>query len=224
MRDEQEATQRPGHTRSRGDDPRIERSRALILDAATQLLTEGGPTAVTIDAVTARSGVARSTVYRHFSTSTEVLAAAFERALPAQPPPQGTDRRERLLALVTQQAELIERGLLSPVTVLVWLATLGRDVLAEPAGQAGEPDGPHARALRRSIRDYYRHPFEQVLRDQFDPSETVTDEQIDLAGAQLVGPLLYNALVLRGQNTEALCARVVDDFLATRSSTGTRPA
>lgn len=210
--------------RSRGNprdrDPRIERSRALILDAATRLLTEGGPMAVTIEAVTARSGVARSTLYRHFTTSTEVLAAAFERSLPAQPPPRGGTQRERLLALVTQQAELVERALLSPVTVLVWLATLGRDVVARPAQQAAEPDGPHARALRQSIRDYYRHPFEEVLRDQFDQSEAVTDEQIDLATAQLVGPLIYNALVLRRPNTEQLCARVVDDFLASASARG----
>lgn len=58
-------------------DPRIERTRNAVLDAATALLVEGGPTALTMDAVVARSGVAKSTLYRHWANRDELVAAAF---------------------------------------------------------------------------------------------------------------------------------------------------
>ena len=48
-------------------DPRPARSRARLLDAATALLRSGGPSAVTVDAVTRGANVARATLYRHFS-------------------------------------------------------------------------------------------------------------------------------------------------------------
>ena len=47
-------------------DPRVARSRTAVLDAATHLLVTGGPAAVTVDAVVAESGVAKSTIYRHW--------------------------------------------------------------------------------------------------------------------------------------------------------------
>ena len=66
-------------------DPRRLRSRTRLLDAATKLLSAGGIEAVTIDAVTKASKVARTTLYRHFSSSSQLLAATFERLLPAGP-------------------------------------------------------------------------------------------------------------------------------------------
>lgn len=47
---------------------RVERTHTAVMEAATALLLEGGPTAITIDGVVARSGVAKSTVYRHWTT------------------------------------------------------------------------------------------------------------------------------------------------------------
>jgi crotonobetainyl-CoA:carnitine CoA-transferase CaiB-like acyl-CoA transferase len=60
-------------------DPRIERTQAAVRRAATDLLVEGGPAAVTVDAVVARSGVAKSTIYRHWKTRDDLLiVAVFE--------------------------------------------------------------------------------------------------------------------------------------------------
>ncbi len=92
-------------------DPRRARSRARLLDAATSLLSTGGIEAVTIDAVTKVSKVARTTLYRHFTDSTQLLAAAFERLLPpvTAPPASGTIR-EQLIELLDRQAKLIEEA------------------------------------------------------------------------------------------------------------------
>ena len=50
----------------RAIDPRIERSRSIILEASLQELGEVGYGAFTIESVAARAGVGKSTIYRHW--------------------------------------------------------------------------------------------------------------------------------------------------------------
>lgn len=73
-------------------DPRIARSRAGVLQAATELLVEGGTRAVTVDAVAERSGVAKSTMYRHFPSRTDLLVEVLRHNMPTAHPdvPSGT--------------------------------------------------------------------------------------------------------------------------------------
>src|ERR1700735_5442980 len=59
-------------------DPRIERSRAVIIEAAVAELAEVGYGGVTIEAVAARAGVGKSTIYRHWRNRLELIADAFE--------------------------------------------------------------------------------------------------------------------------------------------------
>lgn len=59
-------------------DPRVVLTRHLVIDAAADLLTTEGFANLTIDAVAARSGVARSTIYRHWPDRVELLTAVFE--------------------------------------------------------------------------------------------------------------------------------------------------
>jgi len=68
-------------------DPRVARSRAAVISAATELLVEGGPSAVTIDAIVARSGVAKSTIYRHWGSRDDVLLDVMEVCAPDLAPP-----------------------------------------------------------------------------------------------------------------------------------------
>ena len=82
-------------------DPRPARSRARLLEAATALLRTGGPSAVTVDAVTRGANVARATLYRHFPSGNELLAAAFSGLIPPAPmPSEGGTLRDRLIAVV----------------------------------------------------------------------------------------------------------------------------
>ena len=64
--------------RDRDCDPRVARSRAAVISAATELLVDAGPNAVTIDAIVARSGVAKSTIYRHWASRDDVLLDVME--------------------------------------------------------------------------------------------------------------------------------------------------
>lgn len=55
-------------------------ARERILDAASELFYREGYHAVGIDTIVERSGVAKMTLYRHFSSKDELIAAYLERA------------------------------------------------------------------------------------------------------------------------------------------------
>jgi AcrR family transcriptional regulator len=62
-------------------DPRIERTRAHVLGYARDLLSEGGPNAVTYMELAARARVTRQTLYRHWPTREAIFVdLARERA------------------------------------------------------------------------------------------------------------------------------------------------
>src|SRR3954451_5709300 len=68
-------------------DARINRTRTAVMEAATELLLEGGPSAITMDGVVARSGVAKSTIYRHWPTRDALVIDVFGHIAPNFPQP-----------------------------------------------------------------------------------------------------------------------------------------
>lgn len=76
--------------------------RDRVREAARALADEGGYAAVTMDAVAARSGVARATIYRYFASKDHLLAevaVAWGAVLAAElraDPPRGASRAERV--------------------------------------------------------------------------------------------------------------------------------
>src|ERR1700724_693047 len=59
-------------------DPRVERSRQVILQAALDELGEAGYGAFTIESVDSRAGVGKSTIYRHWPDKLALIADVFE--------------------------------------------------------------------------------------------------------------------------------------------------
>src|SRR5918997_1811219 len=168
-------------------DPRPARSRARLLDAATALLRSGGPSAGTIDAVTRSANVARATLYRHFPSANDLVAAAFMRLIqpPPMPPAQGS-LRERLLAVVVAWAESISEAP-TTLTAMAWLS-LGPDIGRLPASGQLEAGSPELRSLRERIAEQYSAPFDVI----FDSPQVAAElEPVDrtMAFALLIGPL-----------------------------------
>ncbi len=64
-------------TKQRRDDPRMARTRARAFEATLELAAESGLHACTFDAVSERSGIARSTLYRHWSNPSELVTQAI---------------------------------------------------------------------------------------------------------------------------------------------------
>ena len=190
-------------------DPRWLRSRTRLLDAAVDLLRTGGIEAVTIDAVTKASKVARTTLYRHFGCSSDLLAATLERLLPpVTPPPSTGSLRDRLVELVCRQATLYEEAPVHPTT-LAWIALRSPDNGADDA-----PDWQRCKStLQTRVVEHYRQPFEAILRSP-DAHAQLDEFDLELAVCQLVGPLLFAWMIGLRVVDHRDCARVVDDFLA----------
>lgn len=191
-------------------DPRRIRSRNRLLDAAAHLLTTGGIEAVTIEAVTKASKVARTTLYRHFNSSSHLLAATFERLLPqVEPlPPSAESLRDRLAALLTRQSRLFGEAPLH-LTTLAWAA------LGPAATQDSSADRNDMVTLRTRLVEQYRKPFADLLQSE-EARDTMPGLDVDLAICQLVGPLVFARLTGLHSMGVSDCARIVDDLLTAR--------
>ncbi|WP_293001107.1 TetR/AcrR family transcriptional regulator [Mycobacterium sp.] len=173
-------------------DPRPARSRARLLEAATALLRAGGPSAVTVDAVTRGANVARATLYRHFPSGNDLLAAAFSGLIPAAPIPSAEGMlRDRLIALVTDFAQTIgDRP--SMVMAMSWLS-LGRDLDQLPeSDRRRTADSPAVSTLRERIAQQYAAPFDAIF-DSPDAAE-LGDIDRTRAIALLIGPAVLGRL------------------------------
>jgi AcrR family transcriptional regulator len=196
-------------------DPRPARSRARLLDAATALLRSGGPSAVTVDAVTRASSVARATLYRHFPSGNDLLAAAFHALIPPTPVPtdEGT-LRDRLIAAVNGFAEMIVEAPIS-LAAMSWLA-LGGDLEQMRWGK-DKNESAEVQTLRERVAEQYAAPFDALFGS---PEAIAALGEIDRtrAVALLVGPIVLGKLsTLPNFDYRELAELSVDGFLATHA-------
>ena len=199
-------------------DPRPARSRARLLDAATALLRSGGPNAVTVDAVTRSANVARATLYRHFSSANDLLAAAFASLLqPAPMPPHQGALRDQLIAVVVGWAESIAE-VPTTITAMTWLAS-GPDAGSYSAVR--QPDSDAVGTLRTKIIQMYAAPFDAIFDSPQAAAELREVDRIQ-AIALLIGPLILGRLSTLADFDYRRCAETaVDGFLAIHAKPAT---
>ena len=191
-------------------DPRPARSRARLLDAATALLRSGGPSAVTIDAVTRSANVARATLYRHFASANDLLAASFMSLIPPPPmPPDEGSLRERLIAIVAKWAESIAE-VPTMLTAMAWLS-LGPDIGQLP--DRHEVGSPQMRSLRERLAEQYSAPFDAIF-DSPQAAAELNPVDRSVAFALLIGPLAFGRIsTLADFDYQAVAVAAVDGFL-----------
>lgn len=90
---------------------RSERARQAVLEAADGLLVEKGFAGVTIEGIASSAGVAKQTIYRWWSTKTDILLDAFlQDATEALTPPDHGDLAADLGAHLHQLALFLTRS------------------------------------------------------------------------------------------------------------------
>jgi AcrR family transcriptional regulator len=203
-------------------DPRPARSKARLLEAAAALLSTGGPSAVTVDAVIRAAHVARATLYRHFPSGNDLLAAAFNSLIPASPtPPAEGSLRDRLVAVVLAQAESIAEAP-AVMTAMSWLA-LGRDLDEMPEPRRTDAGDSAITTLRERIAQQYAAPFDVI----FDSPQAAELGEVDRsrAIALLIGPLVLGRLstLPNFDYRECACA-AVDGFLHVQRAQSRMPS
>lgn len=201
-------------------DPRPARSRARLLEAATALLRAGGPSAVTVDAVIRASNVARATLYRHFPSGNDLLAAAFHALIPPAPlPPEEGTLRDRLIAALDGFAVLIAEAPIS-LAATSWLALGGG--LDPSWWSKGDRDteSDAVRTLRERVAEQYAEPFDAIF-DSPDAVAAFGDVDRMQAVALLAGPILLGKLsTLTDFDYRTVARMAVDGFLATHQTSG----
>src|SRR6478735_4501438 len=118
-------SQAPSPSRGRPRDPR---TRAAILTAARALLERGGLTAVTIEAIAAKAGVSRPTIYRYWPNAPAVAMAAF---LDASGEPAAAKASRSSLAALRAQLHAVADAFAAPA---------GRSVAAMVAAAQSETE------------------------------------------------------------------------------------
>jgi TetR/AcrR family transcriptional regulator of autoinduction and epiphytic fitness len=92
--------------RDRRIDPRIEQTQRLVKAATLELIAEVGFEGTTIESISERSGVSRSTIYRHWPNPSDLYLQAFDPSEDEQEPPELTgDLRADLRAFVHHVAD-----------------------------------------------------------------------------------------------------------------------
>lgn len=181
-------------------DPRVARSRAKILDAATQLLVESGARGVTVDAVAARSGVSKATLYRHWDSRDALLVDVLRYNLPELP---GVDLSAGFEAAFAAVVTALGEQACDPE----WQRIL-------PALFALKHQTAEIEKLAEAEREEQEEILETVLQLGIDEGRLPPDLEIDLVVHQLVGPVLFAAMVEGGDLPRRVAAAVSDDFLA----------
>ena len=180
-------------------DPRVLRSRAAVLGATLELLVEKGIAATTIEAVSERSGVAKTTIYRQWEDQPALVHDAFATTLVEPPDPDTGTLRGDLVALLTGLAGALTRG---PAAALM-------PALIE----AAERDPAFAELHRREAEQRHRvvrGVIERGISRGELPAGTETDDVLDL----LTGPLFHRRWVSGGVLDGGFAALVVDVVLA----------
>jgi TetR/AcrR family transcriptional regulator, regulator of autoinduction and epiphytic fitness len=184
-------------------DPRVSRSRAAVLRAATDLLVEGGPNAVTVDSIVQRSGVAKSTIYRHWDSRDDILVSVIESCAPAIPMP---DADADIVPAMRDVVQAMADALNDPEWARVLPALLMlKNHESGIAAMNDRLEHEQELALTSLLR---RGAAEGVLRADLDAQEAV---------AMLVGPLLFAHLTESVKIDRAFVDRAVDNFLAAYS-------
>jgi AcrR family transcriptional regulator len=93
--------------RSLAEDPRVERSRRVILQATLEEFAEVGYAGMTIESVARRAGVGKATIYRHWAGKLDLVGDALETLRRPVAPPEEGPARERIVTLLEALAEVV---------------------------------------------------------------------------------------------------------------------
>ena len=156
------------------------RSEDAILRAALDLLAEEGFAGLTVDAVAARAGVGKATIYRHWGSRARLVHDAAQCLHEHEEPPDTGDLRADLEIMLGRLAEFLA----SPDTGRVLASLLDA---AERDAELASLREEHTRQKRAVVR----HAFERAAAR----GELADDIDLDAVVDLTVGPLFYRRLM-----------------------------
>lgn len=179
-------------------DERVRRSRATVLQATTELLFERGLSGTSVDEISRRSGVAKTTIYRHWSTRTDLLREACSTiGTPLETPDTGSFETD-VTALLTDLTHLLRSAR--------WTSVLPSVI------DAAERDPDIAKMYSR-LQEGYSTPLRTVIERAINQGEIPKTTDPALWIAALTGPLFYRRWFSREPLTEAFAKQVIQQVI-----------
>jgi AcrR family transcriptional regulator len=179
--------------------PRSEQAEQAIIDAALELFGERGVEGVCVEAVAARAGVGKATIYRRWSSKEELLMAALGSMKSPMLDPATGNVRDDLIALLS-----------------ILVRDVGDPRFARQFAMLHGEGEAYPRILARyteTVTEPRRQVIRAVLRRGVARGELRADLDVDVAMLALTG-----AVMARGKHdptavSPGFAAHVVDELL-----------
>jgi AcrR family transcriptional regulator len=176
-------------------DERVRRSKEKVLAATNELLSEAGFGGVSVDAVSKRSGVAKTTIYRHWPSRTALLLEACSRLGSRPETPDTGGLRGDLTALAMYLAHQLRSAR--------WATVLPSVI------DAAERDPDIAR-LQSRLHTGFLAPFRSVVERAQERGDLPRSQDPSEVIAAIVGPLFFRRWFSREALDEEFVSRVVE--------------
>jgi AcrR family transcriptional regulator len=179
-------------------DPRIERSRRVILEAVLDELGEVGYGALTIEGVAHRAGVGKATIYRHWPGKLALVEDAFRTLKASVVIPEEGTIRDRVLRTLEQIAALVQESTYSAcMPALI---------------DAAERD-PNVRDFHSRFSGERRAVMVGMLRDAVDRGELPSTTNAEILADALVAPIVLRRIMLAQPIEPGMAKDLVDQLL-----------
>jgi AcrR family transcriptional regulator len=179
---------------------RNERSRLAILTAAQELLTEVGYAALTIEAIAARAGVGKQTIYRWWPGRGAVILDALTVSAAEQKLPDTGDVHADLRVVMRATVAEFADPRLSATTRALTIETLSNETLAA------------------QVRDRLLEPQMAAIRSRLaagqEAGQIRAGVDLGVAAELFMGPLYHRWMLGTGPLTEAYADDLVDLAMA----------
>lgn len=178
--------------------PRSEEAHRSALTAAVELLIEGGVEAFNLDQVAARSGVAKTTLYRHFGDREGLLAAAAASCAVTYTTPDTGSLEQDLLALFAQfQGDGQAR--INALLPLLLDASRRDETIRE---------------IVHDLVQERKRPLRTILQLAQHRGEIRADLDLDTVQAMIIGPLTYRRTIEERPIDAAFVGQVLATVIA----------
>jgi AcrR family transcriptional regulator len=168
-------------------DARVERTVAKVLAAAHRLLETEGLGSVTFGRVSRETGVSRTTLYRHWSSPSELISEAWGRVAPSNHVSQTAELQHDLVAVFLAVRDVVDSS------------TMRRSLPALLVAAQRDPviSSLHARFVRDR-----RQPIVERLRAAITDGQIRADADPELLVDLLSGPIFYRQLLRRTRTSD----------------------
>jgi AcrR family transcriptional regulator len=187
-------------TQAKRGRPRSEKTRAAVVCAARDLLAEGGMAAATMEAIAARAGCSKATIYKWWpSRAAVLLEGLFDLTQATIEIPEGADTEAALRAHLGATLRIFRDGAAGPL-----LRTLAAEAVSDPAV---------ADALREQWIAPRRAVSRRILGEAVAAGELRADTDVEAASDQLFGPIYHRLVFGHAPLSDDLPATLVAQLL-----------